>query len=171
MRFCLFLFIFFLIFTNNAQAQSSYVLPYPSYMPGNSLYKINLIKEELLEHWYFGSLSKFKYDLKLADKYLVEAKTLFEYKQYLLGVNALNKSDKYFVRVSLSLSKADREGKKTSSYRVLLKEASLKHTEVLGRIKEEVPESFNWEPEKSKNTMLHLKKEIEQSEAIRSKYQ
>ena len=68
-------------------AESQYVLPYPSAMPGSFLYKLNLVQEEILRYWYFGDFGQFKYNLGLSDKYLVEAKTLFEYKQYLLAIS------------------------------------------------------------------------------------
>src|SRR3990167_6873899 len=86
-------------------AQSSYVLPYPGEMPGNKVYKLNLIKEKLEKYFYFGNFSQFNYNLKYADKYLVEAKTLFEYKQFLLGDSALKKSDSYFKNLKIILYK------------------------------------------------------------------
>jgi len=78
------------------QVRAEYVLPYPSAMPGNKLYRIMRIIDELKKPLYFGSITRYKYHLSLADKYLVEAKTLFEYKQYLLAVDALERSDREF---------------------------------------------------------------------------
>ncbi len=163
-------FIFFLIFTTPILAKSSYVLPYPSYMPGSSLYKPHLLLAELSKFWYFGNFGKFTYNLKQADKYLVEAKTLFEYGQYLLGYRALKKSDEYFIKTLPSLKNAKSEGKDISQNMGILTSAAQKHAEVLTEIKKAVPDKFNWQPEKSASTMLDLKSTIESSIVLRRKY-
>ena len=62
---------------SRAFAESPYVLPYPSAMPGSIFYKLNLIQDELLRFWYFGDFGQFKYNLAQSDKYLVEAINLF----------------------------------------------------------------------------------------------
>lgn len=158
---------FLLILPSPILAESSYVLPYPSFMPGNIFYKINFIQEKLDKYWYFGNFSKFTYNLKLADKYLIEAKTLFEYKQYLLANEALKKSDKYFIEVHLFLGKAKLEGKNTTEKEQILKEAAIKHGEILEQLKVQVPKEFLWEPEKEKSTPLFLWEEIDHSIEIR----
>ncbi|MBI2031263.1 MAG: hypothetical protein HYT08_01475 [Candidatus Levybacteria bacterium] len=161
------MFLFF--FYSPIFAQSSYVLPYPSFMPGSPFYKINLIKDKILKYWYFGKFGQFNYNLKQADKYLVEAKTLFEYDQFLLGQKALKKSDEYFynIRSNLDNSKANKES--IDSKRTLLKEASLKHIEALLMLREGIPEKVYWRPEKSFSTKIYLKKDIEMSISIRRK--
>ena len=80
---------------------SEYVLPYPSYMPNHKLYKIRQLVEKLTQYYYFGNLSQYKYYLKTADKYLVEAKTLFEYKQIKLGEVSLSISNDHFAKAVL----------------------------------------------------------------------
>lgn len=152
-----------LIFTPWVSAESQYVLPYPSFMPGSPLYKLNLIKEEILKYWYFGNFGQFTYNLKQSDKYLVEAKTLFEYKQYLLGYQALKNSDRYFQRTFPYLLRAKNEKKNIIQKEAILKEAALKHIEVLDLIKQQVPRQFVWRPEKSFPTVLNLHDEIEKS--------
>lgn len=164
-----FFLIFFLLFSSQSYAQFSYVLPYPSFMPGNPFYKVNLVKEEILKYWHFGNFGNFKYNLKQSDKYLVEAKTLFEYQQYLLGLEALKKSGSYFDAVLPNLYKAQKENKNISQNRNILHEASLKHVEVLLKIEKEIPETFVWQPEKKKPTTLYLKKEIREAIDIRKK--
>ena len=75
---------FIILIPSSVYAQSSYVLPYPSQMPGGLYYKIHLIYENVSKYWYFGDFGRFDYNLKQSDKYLVETKTLFEYKQILV---------------------------------------------------------------------------------------
>jgi len=164
----LFFALFFLTSTK-IFAQSNYVLPYPSSMPGSLSYKIHIIYENFSKYWYFGDFGQFDYNLKLADKYLVEAKTLFEYKQYLLGYNALKKSDQYFVGIIPSLAKAEEHGKNILQKKLILNEAARKHMEVLREMEKSVPGIFIWEPEKSAPTTLDLKTTIDKSINLRQK--
>lgn len=159
----LFLVLFLVFFKTSVFAESSYVLPYPSAMPGGFSYKIRLIYENISKYWYFGSFGQFDYNLEMADKYLVEAKTLFDYKQYLLGLESLEKSNYYFKDILPSLKKVEREGKSISQKRLILKEAALKHIEYLKRIDLDTPDIFIWEPEKSSSMTLFLKKTIAKS--------
>lgn len=149
-------------------AQSDYVLPYPAVMPGSKLYVLQEIKNAALQYWYFGNFGQFTYNLKQSDKYLVEVKTLLEYKQYLLGYEALGKSDEYFQRLHQNLNNAEKEGKDITEKKQILKNASLKHKEVLKRLRHDVPESFTWQPEKKSATELKLKEAIEKAIKIRS---
>jgi hypothetical protein len=160
--------IFFLaFFKTTVFAEGNYVLPYPSNMPGSLSYRIHLIYENISKYWYFGDFGQFDYDLKMADKYLVEAKTLFEYKQYLLGYNALKKSDQYFMEVLPNLIRAEKNGKNINQKRAILKEAALKHIEVLKKMEAESPNIFEWQPEKSPPTTLNIKGSIENSINVR----
>ena len=151
----LFVFLFFL-FPRNIFAESSYVLPYPSVMPGSIFYNLNLIQDELLRFWYFGDFGQFKYNLAQSDKYLVESKTLFDYKQYLLAHQALQKSDIYFKKIEPNLLSAKSNGKNTVDKEKLLKEAAGKHIEELRKLKIALPPTFEWKPEKQQSKTLNL---------------
>lgn len=157
------IFLFLVFFKTSVLAQSSYVLPYPSNMPGNFTYKLHVVFENVSKYWYFGDFGQFSYGLKMSDKYLVEAKTLFEYRQYLLGHKALLKSDFYFSNILPSLIKAEGNKKNISQKKTVLFEAALKHIETLEKMEAETPDTFNWEPEKSLPTVLHLKEDITKS--------
>ncbi len=170
----LFFFIFILlnsqVFAASAE-KSNYVLPYPGMMPGNKLYRIYEIYDLLRKYYSFGDFSQFKYNLSMADKYLVEAKTLFEYKQYLLGYKALKNSDSYFKKVKPTLDSAHYHGKEVTDKSTLLKQAANKHTEELSKMRRDLPESFEWKPEKSTSTGLELWKAIDSSIKIRQSSQ
>lgn len=167
----LFLLVFFFlaVFKTSVFAQSTYVLPYPSDMPGGLSYKIHLLYENISKYWYFGDFGQFNYNLKMADKYLVEAKTLFEYKQYLLGDRALRKSDLYFTNIFPNLARAEKDGKNTTQKIEILREASQKHIEALEQMKKDTPSIFVWEPEKSAPTTLSLEKALNESIQLREK--
>ena len=150
-----------------ARAESQYVLPYPSQMPGSIFYKLSLIQEELLRFWYFGDFGQFKYNLQQADKHLVEAKTLFDYKQYLLAYKALGNSNTYFKKIGSTLVSAKKNGKNILDKEKILKEAAKKHTEELVKLKQYLPPAFEWKPEKQKARILNLSDLFENSIKIR----
>lgn len=145
---------------------AEYVLPYPSYMPGNKLYKVTRIFDQLERFWFFGNIAQTKYHLKLSDKYLVEAKTLFEYNQYLLGADALTRSDKEFAELPGNLSGAKSEGVDITPLKQTVRDAAAKHNEILSKIA--VPEQFTWTPEKASATFLRLGTMIQSSEELRT---
>lgn len=154
-----------------AFASSTYVLPYPGGMPGSVLYKIHLLQEKISPFWYFGSFSQFSYNLKESDHYLVQAKTLFEYNQYLLAVNALDKSDLYFKNAINSLKNAKQEGKNTSDKSLILKNASEKHQELLTSLLETLPKEVEWHAEKTESLILPLRQKVQEAIKERAKVQ
>lgn len=159
--------ILFFVSKTYVYAESSYVLPYPSSMPGSLAYRVHLMFEQISKYWYFGDFGQFDYNLKMADKYLVQAKTLFEYKQYLLGYKALQKSDLHFAKIISSLAKANHKKKDIFNKKTILSKAAQKHIEVLEKTELETPDIFTWQPEKALPTNLYLKKDIEKAINIR----
>jgi len=154
----------------SSHAASSYVLPYPSQMPGSKFYKINQAMEKISYFWYFGNFGKSYYYQRLSDKYLVEAKTLFEYKQYLLAYTSLLKSNQYFEKIYPYLLSAKVEGKNISEKHKIFRQEGLKHIEELNKLRKSTPEEFLWTPEKAKPTHLNIRSLIDASENIRKKY-
>lgn len=165
----LFLLLYSYLSLDVVYAESSYVLPYPSYMPGSSFYKVHILFEKLSSYWYFGAYGGFKYSLRLSDKYLVEAKTLLEYKQYLLAHKALKKSDYYFGKISQSLMKTQKKDRNITQKQNLFKEAVLRHIEVLQAIKTQIPDNIVWRPEKENPTIIDLGSAINNSIKEREK--
>ncbi len=147
--------------------RAEYVLPYPSFMPGNKVYKVTRVIDELRAYWYWGPLGKVKYHMALADKYLVEAKVLFEYKQYLLAVDALVRSDTHIREAPYWIERAAAEGKDVSRLKEIAIEEKLQHIKVLRSIQEQAPEEFTWTPEKSAPTQLPLHGMLDESIAAR----
>ena len=162
-------FLVFLNITGLIYAESNYVLPYPSEMPGSRFYKAQEFVEKISKFWYFRNFGQFKYSLNNSDKYLVEAKPLFEYDQFLLGQNSLERSNNYFSFLSSYLEKAKKEGKDISLNADMLSSASQKHIEVLKKIKKEVPIIVTWKPEKDVPTVINLHDEIDEAIKVREK--
>lgn len=149
------------------QVHAAYVLPYPSYMPGNKIYKISRIIDRVKLVWSFGSIAQSKAHMSLSDKYLVEAKTLFEYKQYLLGVDALLRSNKEFEQLPLFIHRGSSERKDMSAIIIMLREEGEVHTQILSGMADIAPKEFLWNPEKSAATKLSLHELIDGAKKTR----
>lgn len=143
------------------------MLPYPSFMPGNKLYRISQLLDRVKKPFYFGNISSYKYHLSLADKYLVEATTLFEYKQYLLASQALRRSDSQFLLVPGFLERARKEGKDVSKLTAEAYEASIVHCRILEGLIRVLPSEFVWKPEKAPVSDLPLESMLQESLKIR----
>jgi len=163
--FCFLIIIFYFLFTSPVQAD--YVLPYPSFMPGNKMYRISRIADQLKKYWYWGNLAQIKYHQGLTDKYLVESKTLFEYKQYLLATDALARSDKQVMEISQFIDKALQLGIDTEGLENGVAEEMLVHLSVLEIMKNQLPDEFIWRPEKAKSTDLQIGTILEASGVLR----
>lgn len=154
-------------FSSWNQVHADYVLPYPGYMPGNKLYKISRIVDQMNYWWHWGNIGRTKYYLKLSDKYIVEAKTLFEYKQYLLAVDALDRSNTAMLKTPVYLSRAKAEGKDISTLESSVRDATIEHQRILDHLLATLPEKFTWIPEKSDSIELLLADRIEAAIMIR----
>jgi hypothetical protein len=151
----------YLVLTQSVFAE--YVLPYPSYMPGNSMYNVSRVVDRFKFYWSWGNIARIKYHLALSDKYLIEAKTLMEYKQYLLGADALRRSDAEFRKLPASVAGAKKEGVDVRDLQRLLSAAADKHVEILTGLLSAAPPDFTWTPEKSRPTQLPLGEMIQTS--------
>ena len=149
-------FILFLFTTQPVAA--AYALPYPSYMPGHKLYTVSRIFDQVKSYWYWGSIAQFKYRLSLADKYLIEAKTLFEYGQYFLAMDALNRSNRNIELLSSVMKKAQKEEKNIVELQNKIEEAMVAHVAVLNDLGAKLPREFLWQPEKEIPTPLLIDK-------------
>lgn len=164
-----FFIVFFLLASFPSQTlASSYVLPYPGVMPGNKLYHIYEFTDNLKKYIAFGDFAQFSYNLSQADKYLVEAKVLFEYDQYLLALRALQKSDGYIVLAKESLHSAQKNNKDTSEKKRLYTLALVRHNEVLSSLLTILPQEFTWRDEKKLPVNLKIYENINRAIEMRS---
>lgn len=159
---CFFLFVLLPI-----SVHASYVLPYPSFMPGNKLYRVSRFVDEVKRYWHIGNLASYLYYLEQSDKALVEAKTLFEYHQYLLALQALERSNEKLINARTPLQSAKEEGKDIEKYRREFGEAMDEHNRLIAKIKQETPEAFTWTPEKSDSQVLDIHRALLRAERVR----
>jgi len=135
---------------------AEYALPYPSYMPGNKLYVVSKILDRAKSWWYWGAIGQTKYHMMLSDKYLVEAKTLFEYKQYLLAINALRLSDEHIAEAPKYITMGKSRGVDMVQFESLFTAELTVHRTVLEKLKTELPKTFIWTPEKQPVTTINI---------------
>lgn len=116
--------------------------------------------DEAKKFWYWGDLASYRYSLGQSDKALVEAKTLFEYGQYLLAMEALARSNALLPRAPDALKKAKQEGKEIGIYEREFGEAINEHKKVIVTLLEELPEEFTWHPERENPKQLYIHEEL-----------
>lgn len=164
-----FLFALILLLNINAfsYAASSYVLPYPGAMPGNKLYPLQVLVDGIQGIVAFGDFSRFKYFLGQSDKYLVEAKTLFEYGQYPLAIKSLERSNYNFQKIYPNLINAKKNKKNIKEKNDIFVSAKMKHIEVLNKLLNEIPKEFLWKDENKEAIALSLQEEIKKAIDLR----
>ncbi len=163
-----FLLLTMVLFTApNSIAASDYVLPYPPAMPGSTTYILRRIQEKALAFWYFGEFGQFAYNRMLSDKYLVQAKILFEYHQYLLGIKALKESNIYFLQTNEVLAHTPLKKNGRPGEVLLLKRQAEKHIEILKAIERFLPKKYKWEDERKHPIDLNFTNEIQEAIEIR----
>jgi len=167
------IFLYFILYTLYVilppAVHAEYVLPYPSFMPGSPLYKISTLLDVAKRYWSFGNIAQLKYRMSMADKKLVEAKTLFEYKQYLLATDALQRSDKELSFLLALIDQGSREGKDMNSQKQMFADAMEKHITTLQLMKNQLPVEFQWTPEKANSTTLLIGSMLDASIKLRGR--
>ena len=156
------------VFLFVSPAHASYVMPYPSYMPGHVLYTPRTIVDRIGEWWNFGEIGRAKYHNRLSDRYMVEAKTLFEYGQYKLAVSALKKSDLNFAQSLLYIREVEQRHKDNGELKAHLKEASKKHDEIIISLLSLLPKKAIWEEEYEEPETIEIAFLLRQSQIMRS---
>jgi hypothetical protein len=159
--------LFCLFFALARPVAADYVLPYPSYMPGNKLYSISRVMDKVRLLWSFGDIAQLKANIALADKYFIEAKTLFEYKQYLLGTQALMRSNGRLAEIPQLLRQGAAHRKDMTLYaQAYTEDLKLQNTHI-DRLLEILPQEFLWAPEKADATNLPLGQLLRNAKDIR----
>jgi hypothetical protein len=162
-----FLLVFIIFLFSVQSVWASYMLPYPSYLPGHRLYSLSRFYDRVMSYWYFGKIASVRYHLQLADKYLVESRTLFEYGQYLLALDALDRSDREFSKSLAVYLEAVSEGRDLAAVTGKLEGATDTHIRVILELVSRLPEEAVWSPEKANSQILALHERLSESQQIR----
>ncbi len=162
---CLLVFLFILVRVNIVRAE--YMLPYPSYMPGNKLYSVSKIIDFLRKYWYFGNLAKIKYYMALSDKLLVEAKTLFEYNQYALAMRATMESSDAILQIPKYIEAEKAQKIDIHQFQALFCEELVTHQTTIHALTNNLPLSYTWREEKKDAVELPIREILEEAAAVR----
>jgi len=136
-------------------------------MPGNKLYQVSRLFDGIKKYWSWGTMAQTKYQLALSDKYLVEAKILFEYHQYLLGTRALERSNTAFGELPRLIAASKNLEKDTTDQDKVIHAAAIEHKRVLEMLKVALPDTVTWSPEKEKATELSLQDMVQKAIELR----
>lgn len=167
MRVLLIVLTIFYLFFLTPKVLADYLLPYPGPMPGHKLYRLSRIIDRLKYKWYWGNLGRIKYHSLLSDKYLVEAKTLFEYKQYLLAIDALLRSDEQVLQLPYYIEKVKSNIEQSDLGIATVMSMLNQHRIILSKLQAELPKEYLWTPEKQKESRLELYELLQSSLNIR----
>ena len=124
--------------TVSSSPKVNYFLAYPGILPDNPLYRLKMVRDRIWEWLTTGRLEKANLFLLYADKRLGAGKALIEGNKMDLGFSTLLKGEKYLERAIGEAEKAMEEGRKVETLVGRLKNASLKHEEVLLELKEKL---------------------------------
>jgi hypothetical protein len=131
------------IATPAAQKGVDYLLAYPGPIsPDHPLYSLKMIRDRVWLWLTTDSLKRAELLLLFADKRLGAAKALIEGNKIELGITTVTKAEKYLERAITQERIAAQKGKDTKAFLEKLSQATLKHQEVLTKLKEKVPESL-----------------------------
>lgn len=117
--------------TITPQLKIEYFLAYPGVLPDSPLYKIKMIRDQIVLWLTTDAGRRAELFLLYADKRIGAGKVLIEGNQVPLGISTLTKGAKYLERAIEQTKKAKTKGKKVDSLEINIKNASLKYEEIL----------------------------------------
>jgi hypothetical protein len=118
-------------------------------------------------YWNFGDIAGIKYERALSDKYMVEAKTLFDFGQYKLAVDALAKSDLHFAQAIVHAIEIGYKQKDDGTQKKILQNQAEKHKEVLDSLSGSLPDTITWDTEQTGSEELSISLIINKSKILR----
>jgi len=117
-----------------------YYLAYPGILPDHPLYWLKMARDRILLLLTNDQLQKFDRLLLYADKRLGAAKVLIEGNQSGLGVTTATKAEKYLERSLREFSKLRQAEKATPELEDRFGKALLKHSQVIEKLLEKIPD-------------------------------
>ena len=144
-----------------------YSLPRSSFLPGQLLYRISRNLDRVRAWFVWTPTAAVRYHLSLADKYLVEAETLFQNKRYPYAMDALERSNLEFERIPGFLTKTEADGANTELLKDRVRTAADAHVTVLISLEPEVPEVDAWTDENGEFTEVRIREQLMIAQGIR----
>lgn len=111
-----------------------YTLPYPGILPDHPLYKIKLLRDQILLFFTGDPLRKVNLQLLMSDKQLVMGQLLWEKGKSDLAVSTLSKSEKDLLTVVMSLSELKKTNMLPTGLVDKIELAAKKHEELISKL-------------------------------------
>lgn len=119
----------------------AYDLPYPGILPDNPLYYIKIVRDRVLEFATRDYIKKAELYLLLSDKRISTAQELAKKGKTKLAITALQKGEKYFLKIPPLLRTSKQQGVNSSDeLKLKLSLSNQKHAEVIEEMRRELPQ-------------------------------
>lgn len=136
-----------------------YVLPYPGILPDHPLYFLKVLRDRILDLLINDPLKRIEFNLLMADKRLNMGVFLIEKGKSSLAESTVSKGEKYFLKAIEEKNKAEDQSREVNQdLPNKIKEAALKHEEIILELLEKVPD----EQKVGFNSSLEIVKEIQE---------
>ncbi len=134
-------------FEDKVDAPSTYTLPYPGMLPDNPFYSVKMMRDRIVLFLISDSLKKAQFHLLQADKRLQAGMYLWneDNEKAELVISTISKGENYFEQALFLARQAKKEGRDVDPLVGDLEQAARKHTEVLGKLREEMPSPYRQE--------------------------
>jgi hypothetical protein len=124
-------------------AKTDYSLAYPGILPDNPLYFLKAARDKLVSFLISDDQKKEEFNLLTSDKRVNASYILATKGEAALSVTTLSKSNNYLEDAVSNLMAARKEGKDMGADTVNLRNAILKHIEIVVGIKNKVGKNYN----------------------------
>lgn len=121
--------------SESAAPKVNYYLPYPGILPDHPLYKIKMVRDRFWLWLTSDAIDKGELLLLIADKRLGAGKVLIEGNKVSLGISTLWKGEKYLNEAAEALLSVKKKGLEIGAFPEKIRNASLKHEEILQELK------------------------------------
>ena len=136
-----------------------YFLPYPGILPDHPLYFLKIFRDRILDLLVKDPIKRIELDLLMGDKRLNMGVFLIDKGKPALAETTVSKGEKYFLKVVEGMKGAKEQGREINPDLLKrMKDASLKHEEVILELLEKAPD----EQKIGFNSSLELVKEIQE---------
>lgn len=121
-------------FSGTVKASNDYALPYPGILPDHPLYKIKLLRDEILLYFTRDPLKKANIELLMSDKQLVMGELLSQRGKNNLSSETISQSEKGLLQTISGVSSLKQTSSLPAGFADKLELSARKHKEVITKI-------------------------------------
>ncbi len=139
-----------------------YDLPYPGVLSDNPLYFVKIVRDRITEFLTRENLKKAQLYLLYSDKRAAMAVALAQKGKNNQAIDAMSKSEKYFLKIAPLLKEAKKQGSSAdSSFIEILKLSNAKHKELAAELLKSLPTGFDEQIKQIEILNLQAKHDLE----------